>query len=246
MNDTKNKLIDLIDWIYMNCGSFDALIYLLPIFVLFCAIYCIARAVWHKRKFGADFAIVRKKSRLNEFIRFLLVCWGVFIICGLLTPTEFWKYFWQCMVHGFEYNPFEDFFRAPRMPNPFPNLLSCILNGHPEWFFHSAHITDILLNISLFVTLGLALPFICKKAKLLKITLIGFSLSFVIEIVQIFLNGRWSNIDDLLCNTAGAALGYALYVLMKKVFPKFTAKCKLSANDVFQNLSNSDVQSDQP
>lgn len=246
MNDTKNKLIDLIDWIYKNCGSIDILIYLLPIFVLLCAIYCIARALWHKRKFGDNFAIVRKKSLLNEFIRFLLVCWGVFIICGLLTPTEFWNYFWRCMVQGLEYNPFEDFFRAPRMPNPFPYLLSCILNGHPEWFFRSAQITDILLNILLFVPLGLALPFICKKAKLLKITLIGFSLSFVIEIVQIFLNGRSSNIDDLLCNTAGAALGYALYVLMKKVFPKFTAKCKLSANNVFRELSNSDTQSDQP
>ena len=71
------------------------------------------------------------------------------------------------------------------------------------------------------------MPFIYSKASMCKAALAGLSLSLFIEFVQFFL-GRQCEIDDLICNTIGAVLGYVLYLLIKKVFPGFIEKGKLS------------------
>ncbi len=241
MESIKHVLIDLIDCIYRTCGNFDILIFLLPVIILSGAIYLCARAIWHKRRFGKDFATIRRASRLNEFIRLLLFCWGIFLCCGLLTPTEFWYHFWKCMVHGL--NPFEDFLSTSYVPDLIPYLVWCAVNGHLDYLVTSTHhMIHFLLNVSLFLPFGLLFPFIYKKATLAKTTLIGLSLSLVVEIAQIFINGRDCDIDDLLCNVLGTVIGYLMYAFMKKILPKFTCKCKLSAADVFSELSGLDAR----
>lgn len=239
MERIKRVLIDLLDRIYMTCGNFDILVFLLPAIILFVAIYLCVRAMWHKRRFGKDFATIRRTSRLNEFIRLLLFCWGIFLCCGLLTPTEFWYHFWKCMVHGL--NPFEDFWVTSGVPNLIPYLVRCAGSGHLDYLLSKHHIIHFQLNVLLFLPFGLLFPFIYKKATLAKVTLIGLSLSFVIEIVQIFI-GRDSDIDDLLCNVVGTVVGFIMYTIIKKIFPKFISKCALSADDVFQELSGSVIE----
>lgn len=233
-------LIDLLDRIYRTCGNFDTLIFLLPAIILFGAIYLCVRAMWHKRRFGNDFATIRRTSRLNEFIRLLLFCWGIFLCCGLLTPTEFWFHFWKCMVHGL--NPFEEFWVTSGVPNLIPYLVRCAGSGHLDYLVSTDHIIHFQLNVSLFLPFGLLFPFIYKKATLAKVTLIGLSLSLVVEIAQIFIHGRDCDIDDLLCNVLGTVIGYLMYAFMKKILPKFTCKCKLSAADVFSELSDLDAR----
>lgn len=104
-----------------------------------------------------------------------------------------------------------------------------------EWLFHSKTvIVDLVVNVALFVPLGLALPFLCKKASLLKTAIFGFACSFLIEFIQCFIVNRESNIDDLLCNTSGAVLGYLLYLLIKQLFAGFTEKGKTSADDMWK------------
>lgn len=145
------------------------------------------------------------------------------------------------MVHGL--NPFEDFWATPNVPNLIPYLVRCAVNGHLDYLVKSTHqIIHFLLNVSLFLPFGLLFPFIYKKATLAKVTLIGLSLSLVVEIVQIFINGRDSDIDDLLCNVIGTVIGYLMYAFIKKILPKFTCKCKLSAADVFSELSGLDAR----
>lgn len=145
------------------------------------------------------------------------------------------------MVHGL--NPFEDFWSTSYVPNLIPYLVRCAVNGHLDYLVKSTHhIIHFLLNVSLFLPFGLLFPFIYKKATLAKVTLIGLSLSLVVEIAQIFINGRDCDIDDLLCNVLGTVVGYLLYALMKKTFPKLTRKCELSVDDVFRELSGLDVQ----
>lgn len=68
-----------------------------------------------------------------------------------------------------------------------------------------------LLNIVLFLPLGILAPLLRGKRRPLLFTVgAGAGLSLLIELSQL-LNNRSSDIDDLLLNTIGAILGFALY-----------------------------------
>lgn len=65
-----------------------------------------------------------------------------------------------------------------------------------------------LLNIVLFVPLGLLVPLFCPAfRKFWKMALFGFCLSLAIELMQIF-TFRATDVNDLITNTAGAILGW--------------------------------------
>lgn len=71
-----------------------------------------------------------------------------------------------------------------------------------------------LLNVLLFVPLGLLLPAFWPDYRSLRRTaLAGLGLSLSIELIQIF-SWRLTDIDDLLTNTLGAVLGYLLFSLI--------------------------------
>ncbi len=238
---------EFILWIYTNCGHFDTVIFALPVVLLVTLLYWIFRLIWHKRKFGEKFRTVRKTVRLNEIIRLLTVCWATALICITLTPTEVWKDCWLYIVTG--ENPIYVF--LPQLyglePRGFgeivlmPKILRYILNGRLDWLWRSAKsiFPQLLLNVVLFVPLGLAMSFICKKSSLLKIFLAGLSISFIVEFVQFFV-GRSCETDDLICNTLGTVVGYLLYLLIKKLFPKLVENGKKTAKDVWLEQLNAE------
>ncbi len=241
--DNIGSAYELILWIYTNCGHFDTVIFALPVILLVTLLYWTFRLIWHKRKFGGEFRTVRKTSRLNEVIRLLTVCWTTALICITCTPTEALKDCWLYIVTG--ENPIYVF--LPQLyglePRGFgdivlmPQILRYILNGHLDWLWRSAKSISpqLLLNVVLFVPLGLAMPFICKKSSLLKASLTGLSISFIVEFVQFFI-GRSCETDDLICNTLGAVVGYLLYLLIKKRFPKLVENGKKTAKEVFKTF----------
>ena len=68
-----------------------------------------------------------------------------------------------------------------------------------------------MLNVVLFLPLGFLLPLLWpKQDRFWKILLAGVAFSLLIELSQL-LNIRNSDIDDLLLNTLGAVIGFALY-----------------------------------
>ena len=68
-----------------------------------------------------------------------------------------------------------------------------------------------VLNIIMFLPLGLLIPCIWKQCRnITNVTVTGFLLSLTIEISQIF-NARATDIDDLLANTIGACAGYLIW-----------------------------------
>ena len=74
-----------------------------------------------------------------------------------------------------------------------------------------ADFKNTILNIILFIPLGIMLPFLWKKYNTLSETLIfGFSMSLAIELLQI-LTYRATDINDLIANTVGAVLGYLIF-----------------------------------
>jgi len=79
-------------------------------------------------------------------------------------------------------------------------------------------------NVLMFVPLGIFLPLMSKKTDgFLKVTLVGFVASLMIEISQLgvmllfFASKRVFDIDDLIANTLGAATGYIIYVFFQVI-----------------------------
>lgn len=73
---------------------------------------------------------------------------------------------------------------------------------------------NIILNICMFVPLGFLLPLGSKKCRTFWRTyLIGFMLTFLIELVQLILHLGIFELDDLMGNTVGTMIGYGLYAL---------------------------------
>ncbi len=82
--------------------------------------------------------------------------------------------------------------------------------------------TQYILNIILFIPLGFLLPILWKKFEKKSLTIIcGLLLSLLIEILQIFCF-RATDIDDLLMNTLGTLVGYFLFILIRRIFPKIS------------------------
>lgn len=68
-------------------------------------------------------------------------------------------------------------------------------------------------NLLLFLPFGWLVPLIWKKwDRLPRVACAALALSFLIEASQL-LNNRFSDVDDLIINTAGALLGYLLFRL---------------------------------
>lgn len=72
------------------------------------------------------------------------------------------------------------------------------------------YIKNTILNILLFMPLGFLLPAIWSEYRSVKkMVLIGLAVSVLIEVLQIF-TFRLTDIDDLITNTIGTALGYGV------------------------------------
>ena len=89
-------------------------------------------------------------------------------------------------------------------------------------------LANSILNILLFVPIGLLLPMLCNSCCRFKnIMIIGFLCSLTIELGQIF-TYRVTDINDLITNAAGTALGYFLFNHIS-----LTIKTQLSVKDLF-------------
>ena len=74
---------------------------------------------------------------------------------------------------------------------------------------------NIIGNISMFIPTGVILPILYRRLdRFWKVLLVGAGLSFVIEMIQLLFPGSVTDIDDLILNTAGAAIGYGIYKLV--------------------------------
>lgn len=84
-------------------------------------------------------------------------------------------------------------------------------------FSQDVDIVGYLLNIVLFIPLGILTPIIWKKMnKLTNVISIAFFFTLLIEISQL-LNHRATDIDDILLNVLGAVVGFGLFKLFDKI-----------------------------
>lgn len=77
---------------------------------------------------------------------------------------------------------------------------------------------NIIGNITMFIPVGIVWPICFKKLDTIgKTILAGAGFSLIIEITQLFFYERCSDIDDILLNTAGVAIGALIYFECKKL-----------------------------
>lgn len=176
----------------------------LPLMLAAGLIYWFVRRHIHKKRFGGDFKEVRRKSRLNEIIGLLLVMWAALVAGSTLLP------------------PLGGFIRHPGIFISFPPHWRLVPEIFKYGYIYKSH---SLLNVLMFAPIGLALPFMEKSPKFGRTVLVGFCFTFALEYLQGFSNQRDGNIDDVISNTLGVMAGWLLYLLMKLILPKFTAKC---------------------
>ncbi|MED4135709.1 VanZ family protein [Priestia megaterium] len=90
------------------------------------------------------------------------------------------------------------------------------------WISHqSLHdfIVNNIGNVILFIPFGFMLPLRFKKVnRLSKSLLIGMFFSILIEIIQLTMPNRWTDVDDVILNTLGTGVGYSLFTILNRVY----------------------------
>lgn len=81
---------------------------------------------------------------------------------------------------------------------------------------------DLLLNVigntAMFIPSGIVLPIIYKKLNTFwKVVAAGAMMSLCIEIIQLPFSVRASDVDDLMLNVLGVAVGYGIYAAVKRL-----------------------------
>lgn len=80
---------------------------------------------------------------------------------------------------------------------------------------------NIIGNILAFVPFGILFPELCEgKVGIIFTIVIGFSLSLVIECIQLITHVGCFDVDDLILNTSGVLVGYIVYLLVGAIRKK--------------------------
>lgn len=116
------------------------------------------------------------------------------------------------------------------------------LNLVPLLTLSPADIKTSLLNVLLFVPFGFGLPFI-TAARLRKTVTLAAACSFAIEALQLItgllatVTFRVADINDLLFNTTGAAIGYLLFLGFCRLYRKLPENLRVTRNPFVQYIA---------
>ena len=145
----------------------------------------------------------KRYKRLIIISRLLFVAYMVFALYFLLFAETFGR---GSINRGYSYNL--ELFREIRR--------------YMEWSSKSQlgmkmMFLNIWGNIIIFMPFGFFIPTVVKKAKnIVIVTILSFVFSVSVEVTQLLTKAGSFDVDDLLLNTIGGAIGYILYVAAKK------------------------------
>jgi len=88
--------------------------------------------------------------------------------------------------------------------------------------FSDYEVADALMNVGVFVPLGILLPLLMRRPAWWKVLVIAATVSVTIELLQLgaqrfFAGGHVADVNDFLWNTVGGCVGYALYALLSRI-----------------------------
>ena len=77
-------------------------------------------------------------------------------------------------------------------------------------------IWNVVGNMAMFIPSGIVLPIVYKKLDCIwKVVAVGALISLCIEILQLPFSSRATDVDDLILNTLGVAVGYGIYAAFR-------------------------------
>ena len=115
-------------------------------------------------------------------------------------------------IHHYSINPFG----AARRGLEFGGgLISGLLHGTVK-ITNWAELRNIILNILLFIPFGYLLPTLFPRLRSWHVILLGLAFSLCIELLQLLTRLGYADVDDLINNTFGAAIGFLCYKLVLK------------------------------
>ena len=90
------------------------------------------------------------------------------------------------------------------------------------FLFHYDNARDIIWNVvgnvAMFIPSGIVLPVVYKKLDCFwKVVAVGALISLCIEILQLPFSSRATDVDDLILNTLGVAVGYGIYAAFRRL-----------------------------
>jgi len=158
------------------------------------------------------------KRREIVLLGYVMFCAGL----GALTlfPYGFWEEYLRVFVDpghhpSVQFPSFADSLvllrQLPQSITPFREILRVNHGGPWLWFV-------LWGNIGMFAPIGFGLPLLWRNKQWYHALLLGGIISFLIELIQIFV-GRVSDIDDVILNSIGAFFGFCLYFICSKVIP---------------------------
>jgi len=81
---------------------------------------------------------------------------------------------------------------------------------------------EVIMNIAVFIPIGFALGLAFRKIKGWQAVLVGMGVSVGIELLQYFFRKGFADVDDVIHNTLGCALGWMVYWMVKRMVGRGT------------------------
>ena len=177
----------------------------LPFSVLIGIVYIIIRFHSLRKKLSLKPNIGRETSKV------LFVCYIAGLLALVCTPPNFWTAIWFNLIHHHPKMELSPLFHGGFnfKPSLFRYIRGTLTGGSWAAFMQFG-------NALLFLPFGFLLPFCIKKVKAHRIIGIAFISSLAIELIQPIIS-RSFDVDDLINNTLGAAIGYFMYYITSKI-----------------------------
>ena len=176
-------------------------------------VYLIIRVVTVKRN-------KLKVEWLKEIMKLLFTCYLTGLISLVVLPANFWLSFFDGIFLGWwdEMLPIFSFGEFNLVPSFIKALSGELTIG--SWVK-----TMLIGNIAMFLPMGFFLPFVTEKINRKNIFVVAIAVPFIVELLQMVF-GRSFDIDDLICNFIGIAVGFFIGFAIKNT----KQKSKLNVN----------------
>lgn len=96
---------------------------------------------------------------------------------------------------------------------------------HPFWSYgRDDLIAENVMNVVVFVPLGVLLGCAFKRMTWWKVMVIGMCVSLIIEAMQFMYKRGFAEVDDVMHNTLGCLIGYSIYSLIRMGYERVSKR----------------------